>query len=280
MTAACGLLILALAAAVRTAVRTVRRGRVRGRLGLGAGHGPRDRAPWGTLGVGMGISAAVMVTLGGDALADGTRILIVVIPPTAAGFGLFRLVAAGRAERRLVEGLPDALDAVARAAAGGLSAAEAVRQGAAATTGELAADLTGVVSDAEGGSTLADALETWARRRGRQEIDLVASGLAMAIVTGGSISWAAHHLADVVRANVESRAAVVAQAAQARASAAVIGATPVVVLAVTAVVDPTAASVLFDTAYGQACLVTGLLLAGLAIWWMAAIIRSAEVTVT
>jgi Flp pilus assembly protein TadB len=90
----------------------------------------------------------------------------------------------------------------------------------------------------------------------------------------------AHHLADVIRVNLESRAAIVAQAAQARASAVVIGATPLAVLAVTAVVDPTATSVLFGTGLGQSCLVAGLLLAGLATWWMAAIIRSAEAAVT
>jgi tight adherence protein B len=227
-----------------------------------------------------GISVGVVVIVLGATAVGVSRLLIVCGPLAAATIGLIRLMVAGRAERRLVEELPDVLDAMARAASAGVSAAEAVRQGAAVAAGGLADDLAGVLFDVDRGATLADALESWARRRHRAEVDLVASGLAMAIVTGGSISWAAHHLGDVVRANLDGRAAIVAQAAQARASAMVIGATPVVVLGVTALVDPTATAVLFGTAVGQSCAVAGLLLAGGAVWWMAAIIRSAEAAVT
>jgi tight adherence protein B len=275
----CALLVVVAGATARPAVWAARRARVRARLGLFGGGGGRAR-PRRTLVTGATVSVGVLAVVLGVAASGAGALAIVGVPLAAASVGLVRLLRGGRAERRFVEGLPDALDAVARAAAAGVSAAEAVRQGAAAASGDLAGDLAGVVADVERGSTLVEALEAWARRRERAEVDLVASGLAMAIVTGGSVSWVAHHLADAVRANLESRAAVVAQAAQARASAVVMGATPVAVLVVTTIVDPTATSVLFGTAIGQTCLVAGLLLAGLAIWWMAAIIRSAEVAVT
>jgi tight adherence protein B len=279
MTALCALLVIAAAAALRSAVRSTRGTRARVHLGLGSGRAlraGRGRTRWVAAGVVAGAGLALIM---GGWLAGGGRVVALLLPVAAVAIGLIRLVMGGRAERRLVEGLPDALDAMARAAAAGVSSVEAVRQGAAAATGELAGDLAGVVTGVDGGATLAGALEEWARRRDRPEVDLVASGLAMAIVTGGSVSWAAHHLADVVRANLDSRAAIVVQAAQARASAVVIGATPVAVVAVSATVDPAAASVLFDTPLGQACLVAGLLLAGLAIWWMSAIIRSTEAAV-
>jgi tight adherence protein B len=279
MTLLCALLVVAIGAMVRSALRAARRTRVRTRLGLVVGGG--DRAgPRRAVAVVATTSAGLLAVAVCAAATGKSRLVVVGVPVAAATAGLIQLTVGGRTERRLVEGLPGALDAVARAAAAGVSSVEAVRQGAAAAAGELADDLAGAVAGVDRGSTLVAELEAWARRRDRAEVDLVASGLAMAIVTGGSISWTAHHLADVVRANLESRAAIVAQAAQARASAVVIGATPVVVLAVTAIVDPAAASILFGTAVGQGCLVAGLLLAGLAIWWMAAIIRSAEATAT
>jgi tight adherence protein B len=69
---------------------------------------------------------------------------------------------------------------------------------------------------------------------------------------------------------------VAAQAAQARASATVVGLAPVGVLGLMAMVDSSSARVLVGSPVGLACLGLGLAMDGLAVWWMAAMIRAAE----
>lgn len=181
-----------------------------------------------------------------------------------------------RAERRMVEQLPDVLDASARAAASGLSPVESLRRARDAAAGLLADDLDRVLAAVDGGEPVLAVLERWARRRPVPEVRLTVSAVGQALASGASVARAAHQIADVLRANLDARRVVISQAAQGRASATVVAVAPLVVLLLSALVDTTAIEILLTTPVGVAALVGGLALDGVAAWWMAALIASAE----
>lgn len=182
----------------------------------------------------------------------------------------------GRSDRRFVAELPDVLDAIGRAAASGLSLVESLRRSRADASGALATDLDLVLRAVDAGTPVVEALEGWADRRRGPEVRLAICAVGQAVVSGGSIGRACHQTAQVLRANVDARRVVVSQAAQARASATVIGAAPVVVLLLASLVDTTAVGILFTTSAGRAALVAGLTLDAVAGWWMACLIGAAE----
>jgi len=187
-----------------------------------------------------------------------------------------RLAGWRRAERRMLAQLPDVLDALGRAASSGLSPVESLRRARDDADGMLAADLDHVLGAVDGGRPVLVALERWADRRPVPEVRLAVSAVGQAVGSGGSVARAAHAVADVLRANLDARRVVVAQAAQGRASATVVAVAPVVVLFLGALVDTTAVEILLTTPLGLAALGGGIALDAVAAWWMAALISAAE----
>jgi len=227
--------------------------------------------------VAAGLAATVLaaaVVLG--SLSGGVVLGSVAGGATAVAALLTRALLRGRQDRLLVAGLPAALDAVARTAAAGGPLASGLAEAVRLSSGRLAADLDLLVNRAELGEPLRAALDRWARVRPLPEVRLVASALVLASGSGGSIGATAQRLSTTLRQRAESRRVVVAQAAQARASATVVGLAPVAVVGAMTVADSTAAQALFGTSLGLACLVIGLAMDAVAVWWMAAMIRSAE----
>jgi tight adherence protein B len=210
------------------------------------------------------------------ALTGGVVLGVVAGGGVAVAALLARALVRGRQDRLLVAGLPAALDAVARTAAAGAPLLTGLREAARMSSGHLASDLAAVVTRTELGEPLRAGLDRWARLRPLPEVRIVASALLLASGSGGSIAAAAQRLSMTLRERGESRRLVVAQAAQARASATVVGLAPVAVVGAMTMADSAAADVLFGTSLGLVCLVLGLGMDALAVWWMASMIRSAE----
>jgi tight adherence protein B len=172
---------------------------------------------------------------------------------------------------RLTAALPDALEQVAGGLRGGLGLAGALEK-AAALPGPLAGDLGRVVSRARAGSGLARAVARWAEERPLPEVRVVAGALEVALAVGGPSAVALEGLAEALR----DRRAVVeearALAAQARLSAVVVAAAPVVSLALSVSFDERLVAALAHGP-GQACLISGLVLQALAAAWMRRILR-------
>ena len=182
-----------------------------------------------------------------------------------------------RREASIVAALPDVLERVAgglRAGAAPLGAlAEAA--GSADLPESLATDLTRVVEQAaEGG--LATALDRWAGERPLPAVAAVAAALEVAVNAGGPAAPAMDGLAIGLRDRHDAAAEVTALAAQARLSAFVVGAAPLVSLALSLLVDPRVAPTLLGTEAGRACLLAGMALEGLAGLWMHRIVRCAS----
>ena len=179
-----------------------------------------------------------------------------------------------RRDASIVAALPDVLERVAsgfRAGAGPLGAL------AEAATGTdlpepLAVDLARLVQRAEEGG-LAAALDSWASERPLPAVGATAAALAVTVGAGGPAASALDGLAAGLRDRHDAAAEVAALSAQARLSALVVGAAPLVSLALSLLVDPRVAPTLVGTPPGRLCLLVGVALEGLAACWMHRIVR-------
>lgn len=208
------------------------------------------------------VGGAVSSTAGGPVLAA-----VVAVASAAAPVVLLRL-AAERGARRHEAGVPVALEAVARALRSGAPLEQAVREAAAACGDGVGDELARVASAAARGVPLADAVDGWARRRPLPAVRLAASALAVAAEAGGRAARAIDGTAATVRSALEVAAETRALAAQARYSALVIAAAPLVFGALGSAADGRQAAFLLRSPLGQLCLVVALALDAVAVWWM------------
>jgi tight adherence protein B len=179
-----------------------------------------------------------------------------------------------RSDAALAAALPDVLERVA----GGLRAGAAPLVALADAAGgadlpeALASDLARVVERTEANG-LEPALSAWAAERPLPAVAAAAAALQVAATAGGPAAPALDGLASGLRARHDAAGEVAALSAQGRLSAIVVGAAPLVSLALSLLVDPRAAPTLTGTAPGRACLVSGAALQALAAVWMRRIVR-------
>src|SRR5204863_5217618 len=102
-----------------------------------------------------------------------------------------------------------------------------------------------VVVAVEHGVPLADTFDEWARRDGLTGVTLVAAALALAAEVGGGPAAALEGVATTLRERIAIERELHALGAQARASAAVMVAAPLLFTAFAAGIDPAIASFLF-----------------------------------
>lgn len=174
----------------------------------------------------------------------------------------------------MVGALPDVLDRIAgelRAGAAPLGALVGAAGGA-DLPGTLVADLTRVVGRA-GECGLGPALAAWVEERPLPAVAAVAAALDVADGAGGPAAPALEGLAAGLRDRHDAAGEVAALSAQARLSAVVVGAAPIVSLGLSLLADPRVAPTLLSTAPGRACLLAGATLEGLAALWMRRIVR-------
>jgi tight adherence protein B len=174
----------------------------------------------------------------------------------------------------VVAALPDVLERVAaglRAGASPLGALTDAAEGA-DLPDPLAADLARVAGRA-GDEGIAAALDRWAGERRLPAVAAAAAALEVATTAGGPAAPALDGLAAGLRDRHDAAGEVAALSAQARLSAIVVAAAPVVSLAISLLVDPRVAPTLVGTAPGRACLLAGIASEVLAGLWMRRIVR-------
>jgi tight adherence protein B len=174
----------------------------------------------------------------------------------------------------LVAALPDVLDRIA----GGLRAGAAPLVALADAAGSadlpeaVAADLGRIVDRAEE-EGLGPALAAWAEERPLPAVAALAAALEVTVGAGGPAVPALEGLAAGLRDRHDAAGEVAALSAQARLSAIVVGAAPIVSLGLSLLADRRVAPTLVGTAPGRACLVAGVTLEALAALWMRRIVR-------
>ncbi|HUR17540.1 MAG TPA: type II secretion system F family protein [Acidimicrobiales bacterium] len=178
-----------------------------------------------------------------------------------------------RSDDRLEAALPEAVDAIARALRTGASLRLAVAEAAAATPGRLGTELMSVARATERGAGVVPALEAWAERQPTPGVRLVAGALCLGAETGGVLARAVDGVAATLRQRLEARADAKALATQARMSAAVLAAAPLVFAALASLADARTSAFLFRTSTGLLCLAGGLVLDAAGALWMARLTR-------
>lgn len=217
-------------------------------------------------------AAAGVVAL---ALSPGLAPAAVLIVAASGPAGLW--VLRTRARRRYTAALPLALEQVAAHLRGGGTVGHGVHS-LAEGDGPLAADLRRVQARADLGVGLVEALVAWPGERPLGDVRAVAGALAVAETLGGRSAHALDGLAASLRDRIGAGAEARSLSAQARLSALVVGACPLVYLVFSALVDPGSVGLLVGTATGRVCLVLGLLLEAVAALWMRRILDSVEAT--
>ena len=180
-----------------------------------------------------------------------------------------------RCDAAIVAALPGVLEQVAGGLRAGASLLAALTEAAqrADLPEPLAADLARVISRAEE-EGLEAALDRWAGERPLPVVAAAAAALEVAASAGGPAAPALDGLAAGLRDRHDAAGEVAALSAQARLSAIVVGAAPLVSLSLSLLVDPRVAPTLIGTAPGRSCLLAGIALEGLAGLWMLRIVRS------
>jgi tight adherence protein B len=219
---------------------------------------------WATV-TALAVGAAVVAAGPGAAALAG---VVSVAGPCLA----WRLVR-HRGAARVEAALPAAVEAAAAGLRSGASLRQALAGAADAVTGALAGDLAAVAAATERGAGVTAALERWAARRPLPGVRLVVAALCLGAETGGAAAQAVDGVALTLRQRLAAQAEAKALATQARVSALVIGASPVVFCALAAATDPRTAGFLLRTPAGLALLATGLTLDAAGALWMARLTR-------
>jgi tight adherence protein B len=181
---------------------------------------------------------------------------------------------ARRWQADVAAGLPDLLERVAgelRAGGAPLAAMAEAADGPDLPEA-LAADVAGLVERAEDYG-LESALVSWAAERPLPAVAAVAAALTVAGGAGGPAAPALEGLAGGLRDRQDAAAEVAALSAQARMSALVVGAAPVLSLGLSVLADPRVGSTLVSTGPGFSCLMAGAALEAVAALWMRRIVR-------
>ena len=193
--------------------------------------------------------------------------LLVALAAGPAGLSLAR----GRRRARLAAALPGAVEQVAAELRGGGTVRDGVEHLAGADS-PLAPELRRVCARAELGLGFGDAMGTWPDESAVPDVRAVAGAFAVAATVGGRSAAALDGLAASLRDRLGATAEARALSAQARLSAVVVGAAPLVYLLFSALVDPATLATLVGTGYGRVCLVVGLTLEALGALWMRRIV--------
>jgi tight adherence protein B len=215
------------------------------------------------------VVAGVLALLLWDPLLYATPLLWVALCRIAFG-----MMAAQR-RAQLFRQFPDALGMMTRLVRVGIPVTEAVRIIARESPRPTAEEFGGVANRLAVGMPLDAALSETARHNGVPEYGFFSTALSLQAQTGGGLSEALDNLADVIRKRIALRQRGYALAAEARTSAAILGALPFLAGALLSVVSPKHMGLLFTDPQGQRILSGALLLLGLGLLAMRHMIRKA-----
>ena len=247
---------------------TARRTRARLLSGPATGGGAptpqRVPAPVAAAGVLVGVMA--MLTAG-----PGVVLTVALVATVATAAHRWRARAAARAHRATQ--LPHALDDLAASLRSGASLPAALGEAGDALDAPLGPELAGLARAAARGRPVAEVLDEWSTRHGDPATRLAATAMLLATMVGSAPARAVDGVASTVRERLDLAAERRALGAQARASALVLSAAPVVFTVVLVAGDPSAAHFLLGTPGGWACLAAGLTLDAAGAWWMARLTR-------
>jgi tight adherence protein B len=164
--------------------------------------------------------------------------------------------------------LPELLETVARFLRSGSSLSVALREASEELGDSLRRDLAIVLAGADHGRPLAESFAAWAGASSSPARQMVAAAMVIAHTLGGGAAHTFDALASSLRARASAQREAEVMAAQARASALVIGVAPFAFAMVIAAVDPSIAAAVVQSSAGLLCLVFGVLCEIVGLCWI------------
>ena len=181
--------------------------------------------------------------------------------------------AENRRKLALLRQLPDVLAMIVRSVRVGIPVMEAIRSVARETPEPTGPEFARLVDQLSIGVALEEAVQDMARRCAIPEYRFFATAISLQNQTGGTLSETLENLADVIRKRVALAAKGKALASEARTSAAVLTALPVVTGLGQWALSPKYIAVLFNDRTGNTLLATAVLSLCLGIFAIRTIIR-------
>jgi tight adherence protein B len=181
----------------------------------------------------------------------------------AAGFGLPRWVLTylkRRRENMFLERFPDAIDVVVRGIKSGLPLGDSLRVIATESPEPIRTEFRNILETQSVGLPLGEACAKLFERMPLAEANFFAIVIAIQQKSGGNLSEALGNLSKVLRDRKKMKGKIKAMSTEATASAAIIGALPIAVMAVVYLTSPDYITLLWTDRRGQ------MMLAASAVW--------------
>ena len=209
------------------------------------------------------VSAIVGMLFFGVALVIGGGLLGAVGMGFAGGFGLPRWALGflkKRREKMFLRALPDAVDVIVRGIKAGLPLFDSIKVVAADAPEPLRSEFMAIIETQAIGMPLGDACARMYERMPVPEANFFGIVVAIQQKSGGNLSEALGNLSKVLRDRKKMAEKIQAMSMEAKASAAIIGALPPIVMLLVYLTTPDYISLLWTHPTGQ------LMLVGCAIW--------------
>ena len=174
-----------------------------------------------------------------------------------------------RRAQRFLKQLPEALDAIVRGIRAGLPVVECIGSAGREMPDPLGAHFRDVHERVQVGETLDGALCRVGDTIQRPEMDFLAVSISIQSETGGSLTDALSNLSDMLRKRETMKLKISAISSEAKASAMIIGALPIVMLVLLSFMSPDYVAPLFIDTRGNIMLGAGLgsMLLGAFVMW-------------
>lgn len=185
------------------------------------------------------------------------------------------MLSGSRLARRRERALPTVAGALARSVRTGSTLHAAFAEVADTESAPLDDELAAVHTAVVRGRSLDDSLRAWCDQSGSPSVDLLVAACAFGVRDGGDLAAALDGAAVTLLDRLDVADEARASTSQARSSAIVLVALPVIGAAMFCLLDPAVATTLTSTSAGRLCLVVGVVLDGAAAWVMARLVRRA-----
>jgi tight adherence protein B len=163
---------------------------------------------------------------------------------------------------KFISNFPTAIDIIVRGIKSGLPLGDTIRIAAAESPEPVKSEFRRVVESLSLGMTLPEAVERMAQRVPIAETNFFSIVVAIQGKSGGNLSEAMGNLSRVLRERKKMKGKISAMSMEAKASAAIIGAVPFLVVGALYVSSPNYVSLLWTTSHGR-------MISEIAICWMA-----------
>lgn len=156
-----------------------------------------------------------------------------------------------RRQKKFLEEFPDALESMVRLLKAGMPMGEAILMVSREYAGPVGEEMTRIYDEQKIGVPIGEACVAAAKRMPLTEMQMFATGIMIQQQTGSSLSEILLNLAKVIRARFRLKRKIQALSAEAKASASIIGALPILVGFGLTVVNPEYMDPLFHTLKGK-----------------------------